>query len=64
MNTTKGLSGINIGGDVSDNALELGLAVNEWKKENKRHPTDAEILNIVKSLGYRQVKKDEIHNTT
>lgn len=54
MNTTKGLSGVNIGSEVSDQALEFGLAVNRWKEQNGKHPTDVEILDIAKSLGYRK----------
>lgn len=43
---------INLGANVSKDAVELGFAVIEWRKKNKCHPSDAEILTIVKSLGY------------
>jgi len=47
-------------GEMTDEQFELIMAVNEYKKVNKRpFPTWTEVLDIVKALGYRKVAKPE-----
>jgi len=43
-------------GEMTDEQFEFIMAVNEYKKLNKRpFPTWTEVLDVIKALGYRKV---------
>jgi len=45
-------------GEMTEEQFEFIVAVNEYKKVNKRpFPTWTEVLDIIKALGYRKVAK-------
>ena len=45
---------------MTDEQFEFLLAVNEYKKVNKRpFPTWTEVLDVIKALGYRKVAEQE-----
>ncbi|MHC4983085.1 MAG: hypothetical protein ACYTF6_07955 [Planctomycetota bacterium] len=45
-------------GEMTDEQFEFLMAVNEYKRVNKRpFPTWTEVLEIVKALGYRKVEQ-------
>ena len=45
-------------GEMNEDQLEFILAINEYKKVNRRpFPTWTEVLDIAKALGYRKVAK-------
>jgi hypothetical protein len=45
-------------GEMNDDQLEFIMAINEYKKVNRRpFPTWTEILDVAKALGYRKVAK-------
>ena len=47
-------------GAMSDEQYEFLMAIEEWKRENSRgFPTWTEVLEVVKSLGYRKREKAE-----
>lgn len=56
MNTTKGLSEVNIGVNVDKDAVDLGTAVQLWQKENNKLPDDCDILTIAKMIGFKKMK--------
>ena len=47
-------------GEMTDEQFELIMAVDEYKKVNKRpFPTWTEVLDIIKALGYRKVAEPD-----
>jgi len=47
-------------GEMTDEQFEFIMAVNEYKKVNKRpFPTWTEVLDIIRALGYRKVAERE-----
>jgi len=47
-------------GEMTDEQFEFLMAVNEYKRVNKRpFPTWTEVLDVIKALGYRKVAEPE-----
>ena len=47
-------------GEMTDEQFEFLMAVNEYKRVNKRpFPTWTEVLDVMKALGYRKVAEPE-----
>ena len=47
-------------GEMTDEQFEFIMAVNEYKRVNKRpFPTWTEVLDVIKALGYRKVAERE-----
>lgn len=45
-------------GQMSDEQLDFLMAIEQYKKQNKRNfPTWTEVLEVVKALGYRKVEE-------
>jgi len=58
-NVTTGFADIRIGDEYNKDQLDFLKALDQYKRVNHRpHPTYAEILAIVRSLGYRKVQDD------
>lgn len=47
-------------GEMTEEQFEFIMAINEYKKVNKRpFPTWTEVLDVIKALGYRRVAESE-----
>lgn len=47
-------------GEMTDEQFEFLMAIDRYKKENKRpFPTWTEVLEVIKALGYRQVAEPQ-----
>lgn len=59
---TPGFSGVHIGGNITEDELEFGLAIDAYKRQQGRpFPTWSEVLEVLRSLGYRKVaEKSEV----
>lgn len=52
---TRGYSDVNLGADYSDDEREFMVALDRYKRENRRpHPTCSEVLKVLRSLGYEK----------
>jgi len=50
------ISAVNLGADLTPEQVEFGKAMERFKRERRRpFPTCSEVLEVLKSLGYRKV---------